>query len=116
MHEVPAPTAAWQPNPPPAGAHARSARRPSRGRRFALGALAFLIVLPSLLDSRPEDAVLAFLHDYIAVAGTYPCARDLAPMGGPDAARVLPLCCPTRTAATRAIKGDLLSGERRQDT
>lgn len=33
---------------------------------------------PGLLDSRPEDALLAYLHDYIGVAGTYPCVQNLA--------------------------------------
>lgn len=32
---------------------------------------------PALLDSRPEATALAYIHDYITVAGTYPCAQDL---------------------------------------
>ncbi|HEU5439563.1 MAG TPA: hypothetical protein VFU88_09760, partial [Ktedonobacterales bacterium] len=31
-----------------------------------------------LLDSRPEQIVAQYLADYIAVAGTFPCAADLA--------------------------------------
>ncbi len=33
---------------------------------------------PDLLDSRPEAVVLQFIADYRKVAGTYPCAQNLA--------------------------------------
>ncbi len=33
---------------------------------------------PVLLDTRPDVIALQFLHDYLAVAGTYPCVEHLA--------------------------------------
>ncbi|HET8908160.1 MAG TPA: hypothetical protein VFN11_14470 [Ktedonobacterales bacterium] len=33
---------------------------------------------PELLDSRPEGVILHFIADYQKLAGTYPCAQDLA--------------------------------------
>lgn len=33
---------------------------------------------PDLLDTPPDTVVLHYIRDYISVAGTYPCAQDLA--------------------------------------
>ncbi len=31
-----------------------------------------------LLDTRPDEIVMQYLHDYLAVAGTYPCVEQVA--------------------------------------
>ena len=47
---------------------------------------------PILLDSRPDIIIEAYLDDYIRLAGTYPCAQDLARFDSNDAG--FPLPCP----------------------